>query len=176
MVIFHSYRTVYQRLTVAITTMATMAVQTHFSSDATGHSPQGQRGVARESTVISYKRGISTVYLYLYHIISYHINLYIYAIYICYIYMLYIYYIYIYMLYIYMYIYIYIHIPVVHGCIWCQRMEIPSNTTQFDHYVSFWNATHVLLGSPESTMPSDSYQILIFACTHLIHFSWDILG
>ena len=106
MVIFHSYGTVYQRLTVAITTMATMAVQTHFSSDATGHSPQGQRGVARESTVISYKRGISTVYLYLYHIISYK------SIYICYIYiyMLYIYTIYIYAIYIHVYIYISIYL------------------------------------------------------------------
>ena len=83
---------VYQRLTVAITTMATMAVQTHFSSeDATGHSPpQGRRGVARESTVISYKRGISISTVH--HIISYliYLQIYIYK-------------------YTYVYIYIYIH-------------------------------------------------------------------
>ena len=130
MVIFHSYGTVYQRLTVAITTMATMAVQTHFSSDATGHSPQGRRGVARESTVISYKRGISTVYLYLYHIISYksiyiYAMLYIYAIYICYIY-IYIYTIYIYAIYIYTCIYIYIY-PYTRGT-WMYMVSAHGNT------------------------------------------------
>ena len=92
---------VYQRLTVAITTMATMAVQTHFSSeDATGHSPpQGRRGVARESTVISYKRGISISTVH--HIISYLIYLQIYIYKYTYVY-----------IYIYIYTYVYIYISI----------------------------------------------------------------
>ena len=105
------------------------------------HRAQSAAGPARRCPGVNGHQ-LQKRYIYIYstsyHIISYlSTNIYIYKYTYVYIY-----------IYIHMCIYIYIHIPLVHGCIWCQRMELPSNTTQFDHYVSFWNATHVLLGSP----------------------------